>query len=165
MFSLGLEHGKVQIYTGEGKGKTTAALGLCLRAMGYGLKPMFLQFVKERHCSEHDMAQRIGLEIVQGQGQTGEDRDAYILDVARKAVREGVYDVVVLDELGEAMRLGHVRREDVVRLCLDRCPHTELVLTGRGLESLEDVCDLMTVMTARKHYYDDGVLARRGIEW
>ena len=143
-----LEVGKVQIYTGDGKGKTTAALGLALRATGYGLNVLMLQFAKKLHCAEHDAAPRLGLRIVQA------DREQI-----------GQVDVLILDELGEAMRRGFVSCEDVETLIAMKPTTTEFVLTGRGLLPLADLADLVTEMRPVKHYFDEGLLARKGIEY
>ncbi len=175
-----LECGKVQIYTGDGKGKTTAALGLSLRAKGHGLDVLFLQFAKKLHCAEHDAAGLLDLEIAQATESTPEACARQIMDIARWAIapegkapmanieirpREQAVDVLVLDELGEAMRRGFVTREDVEGLIQDKPATCELVLTGRGLLRLSDLADLVTEMMPVKHYFDEGLLARQGIEY
>ena len=109
-----LEVGKVQIYTGDGKGKTTAALGLALRATGYGLNVLMLQFAKKLHCAEHDAAPRLGLRIVQADRDTPEACAAQIMELASEQISQ--VDVLILDELGEAMRRGFVTREDIEAL-------------------------------------------------
>ena len=158
-----LETGKVQIYTGDGKGKTTAALGLAFRAMGYGLDVLMLQFAKKLHCSEHDAAERFGLEIVQADRPTPEACARQIMELARKRI--GSVDILILDELGEAMRRGFVTREDIEDLIARKPATTELVMTGRGLLPLADLADLVTEMRSVKHYFDEGLLARKGIEY
>ena len=177
-----LDCGKVQIYTGDGKGKTTAALGLAFRAMGYGLDVLMLQFAKKLHCAEHDAAERFGLQIVQATCETPELCAHQIMDLAHAALdsrlpaaerpprldgslRQGPVDVLILDELGEAMRRGSVTRADVEGLIACKPETTELVLTGRGLLPLADLADLVTEMRSVKHYFDEGLLARRGIEY
>ena len=138
-----LEVGKVQIYTGDGKGKTTAAVGLALRATGYGLDVLMLQFAKKLHCAEHDAAPRLGLRIVQADRDTPEACAAQILELAREQISQ--VDVLILDELGEAMRRGFVTRGDVEALIAIKPATTELVLTGRGLLPLADLADLVGV--------------------
>ena len=163
-----LDCGKVQIYTGDGKGKTTAALGLAFRAMGYGLDVLMLQFAKKLRCAEHIEAERSGLRIVQGSRETPEDCAAEIMGLAREALGTGdvtPVDVLILDELGEAMRRGFVTRADVEELIALKPATTELVLTGRGLLPLADLADLVTEMRPVKHYFDQGLLARKGIEY
>ena len=158
-----LETGKVQIYTGDGKGKTTAALGLAFRAMGYGLDVAMLQFAKKLHCSEHDMAEGVGRSIIQATLDTPEQCAQEIMEMARERI--GTVDVLSLDELGEAMRRGFVTREDIEQLIAIKPATTELVLTGRGLLPLADLADLVTEMHPVKHYFDQGLLARKGIEY
>lgn len=164
-----LECGKLQIYTGDGKGKTTAALGLAFRATGYGLNVFMLQFAKKLHCAEHDAAERFGLRIVQATEKTPELCAHEIMGKARAALSpvDGTapVDVLILDEIGEAMRRGFVTRADVEELIAIKPETTELVLTGRGLLPLADLADLVTEMRPVKHYFDEGLLARKGIEY
>lgn len=175
-----LECGKVQIYTGDGKGKTTAALGLSMRARGHGLDVLFLQFAKKLHCAEHEAAPLLGLEIVQATEPTPEGCAHQIMDIARWALnpdgaapqasieihpRTEAVDVLVLDEVGEAMRRGFVTRKDIEVLIAAKPDTNELVLTGRGLLPLTDLADLVTEMVPHKHYFDEGLLARQGIEY
>ena len=153
----------VQIYTGDGKGKTTAALGLALRAPGYGLAVLRLQFAKKLHRAEHDAAPRLGLRIVQADRDTPEACAAQILDLAHEQISQ--VDVLILDELGEAMRRGFVTRKDVEGLIAQKPATTELVLTGLGLLPLADLAGLVTEMRPVKHNFDEGLLARQGIEY
>ena len=173
-----LECGKVQIYTGDGKGKTTAALGLSLRARGLGLDVLFLQFAKKLVCAEHEIAPQISLEIAQATRETPELCAQQILNLAHWALapagdapdasipiatRNKPVDVLVLDEVGYAMHRGYVTRADIEKLIASKPATTELVLTGRGLLDLADRADLVTEMVPIKHYFDEGLLARRGI--
>lgn len=175
-----LECGKVQIYTGDGKGKTTAALGLSMRARGYGLDALFLQFAKKLVCAEHEIAPCLGLEIAQATQETPELCAQQILKLAHWALapsgdapqasipiatRTKPVDVLVLDEVGYAMYRGYVARADIEGLIAAKPKTTELVLTGRGLNDLSDLADLVTEMVPVKHYFDEGLLARRGIEY
>ena len=172
-----LECGKVQIYTGDGKGKTTAALGLSLRARGLGLDVLFLQFAKKLVCAEHEIAPQIGLEIAQATRETPELCAQQILNLAHWALAPAgdAPDAsipiaarnkpVVLDEVGYAMHRGYVTRADIEKLIASKPATTELVLTGRGLLDLADRADLVTEMVPIKHYFDEGLLARRGIEY
>ena len=168
----GLEVGKIQIYTGDGKGKTTAALGLAFRAAGYGLDVLFLQFSKKLRCAEHEAAERFGLRIEQATADGPQACAAQILARAHEALGpcggadgDAPVDVLVLDELGSAMGRGFVTRADVEGLIAAKPATTELVLTGRGLLPLADLADLVTEMRPVKHYFDEGLLARKGIEY
>ena len=158
-----MDKGLVHLYCGNGKGKTTAALGLAMRATGYGLNVLMLQFAKKLHCAEHDAAPRLGLRIVQADRDTPEACAAQIMELAREQIDR--VDVLILDELGEAMRRGFVVREDIEELIAMKPATTELVLTGRGLLPLADLADLVTEMRPVKHYFDEGLLARQGIEY
>ncbi len=170
--------GYVHVYTGNGKGKTTAALGLTLRAAGAGWNVFFAQFAKGKATSERAALERFGDRITMRQygqphfirGNTGPD-DAD-LDLARRglaecreAITSGRYRLVVLDEanLGPMLRLFPV--EELLELVDARPDGVELVVTGRGADRrLLDRADLVTEMQEIKHYYRQGVLARTGIE-
>jgi cob(I)alamin adenosyltransferase len=169
--------GFVQVYTGDGKGKTTAALGLVLRALGQGLRPAFLQFMKaDPGWGEIVMLDRLGVPVVQcGLDHwviKGEATEADLaaaaagLERARELVVGGRYDLVVLDELATALFFELVPVEAVLDLLGARPPAVELVITGRRApEELLAAADLVTEMRPVKHYYDAGVRARRGIEY
>lgn len=122
-----------------------------------------LQFAKKLHCAEHGAAPRLGLRIVQADRDTPEACAAQILELAHEQISQ--VDVLILDELGEAMRRGFVTRKDVEGLIALKPNTTELMLTGRGLLSLADLADLVTEMRPVKHYFDEGLLARQGIEY
>lgn len=105
----------------------------------------------------------MGLRIVQADRDTPEACAAQILELAREQISQ--VDVLILDELGEAMRRGFVTRKDVEGLIAQKPATTELVLTGRGLLPLANLADLVTEMCPIKHYFDEGLLARQGIEY
>ncbi len=172
-----LQQGYVQLYTGNGKGKTTAALGLALRASGAGLSVLILQFMKGMKYSElislklldnvhieqlgSDSFCRVGNENFETHRSLAGQGFQRALD----AVRHGSHDVIILDEIITAMSFGLVSEDDIVELIAIKQPRTELVLTGRGVtQKLIDACDLVTEMREIKHYYQKGVLAREGIE-
>jgi cob(I)alamin adenosyltransferase len=169
--------GFVQVYTGEGKGKTTAALGLSMRALGQGLRVAFLQFMKgDPTWGELVTLRRLGVEPVQvgldhwvHKGKaTADDLAAAAAGLARARdlVLSGAFDVVVLDELCTALFFELVGLDDVLALIAGKPRHTELVITGRGApEGLVAAADLVTEMRPVKHYFDAGVKARRGIEY
>lgn len=168
--------GYVHVYTGNGKGKTTAALGLALRAAGAGWKVFFAQFAKGAATSEHAALTRFDDRItIRQYGQTGfirrdpaeEDLDLaqHGLAECRQAIASGQYRLVVLDEanIGPALRLFPV--EELLALVDARPDGVELVLTGRHADRrLLDRADLVTEMQEVKHYYRQGVMARTGIE-
>ncbi|HJV35851.1 cob(I)yrinic acid a,c-diamide adenosyltransferase [Geomonas sp.] len=173
-----LEQGLIQVYTGNGKGKTTASLGLALRAVGRELTVCMIQFMKGGGpYGEQMAAERLApfLTIVQT-GRPGwvnkdnphqEDKKltAEALELARKAVTGGEYDLVILDEINGAVSMGLVPVEGVLELMADKPPRVELVLTGRNADPrVVEAADLVTEMREVKHYYKAGVPARVGIE-
>lgn len=168
----------VHVYTGDGKGKTTASLGLALRALGHGMRVFVIQFMKGNiEYGELEMARRLApeLELRQMGRETfvsRENPDPVDIDWAQRALKlsrevvvSGERDLVVLDEVNVAVDFGLVSVEDVLKLVAQRPPHVELVLTGRyAHEKLLEAADLVTEMRCVKHYYDEGVQARVGIE-
>jgi cob(I)alamin adenosyltransferase len=169
-------NGYLQVYTGDGKGKTTAALGLALRAAGAGLRVYIAQFVKGMAYSEHRALERFSdLITVRQFGRTcfihdqpdPLDRDiAQVgLEEVRKVLASGDYDVVILDEANIAVHFGLISVDDLLGLMDARPPDTELVITGRRAHpAVVRRADLVTEMLEIKHYYHDGVEARQGIE-
>ena len=173
----GLDQGFVQLYTGDGKGKTTAALGLVLRAAGKGLRPLVLQFMKaDPSWGEIVALERLGVPVrqcgldhwvIKGEA-TQEDLAAATagFQTARELVAAGGYDVVVLDELVTAVFFELVPLQAVLDLIAAKPRGVELVITGRRApQELVDAADLVTEMKPVKHYYDAGVHARSGIEF
>jgi len=175
---MSLERGLVQVYTGNGKGKTTASLGLALRAVGRGLKVCMVQFIKGggqygEHLSAEKLAPLLTIHQTGREGWIHKDRldpeDIRIareaLELARQAVTGAEYDLVILDEINGAAWFGLVGVEDVLSL-IDAKPATvELVLTGRSAdERVIAAADLVTEMREIKHYFAAGVQARIGIE-
>jgi len=168
--------GSVQIYTGNGKGKTTAALGLALRAAGAGLKVYVGQFIKSGCYSEIKSLKKLKKHIkVEQYGRgcfiKGKPKAADIklaekgLKKAKKAIYSKIYDVVILDEINIAIRLGLLNLKEVCGLIKSKPKNIELVLTGRAAHRhLLKLADLVTEMKEIKHYYNKGVKARKGIE-
>ena len=168
--------GYVQVYTGDGKGKTTAALGLAIRAAGAGLKVFIGQFIKSMEYSEIKALQRFEGQITLRQFGRG----CFIrgnpcqadIDIAQEALaaigaalKSGQYDVVIADEANVAFQCKIVSEAQLVALVEARPPQVELVLTGRGAPpAVIAAADLVTEMKAVKHYYEKGVQAREGIE-
>ncbi|MEN6428551.1 MAG: cob(I)yrinic acid a,c-diamide adenosyltransferase [Phycisphaerales bacterium] len=171
-----LERGYVQVYTGDGKGKTTAAIGLAIRAAGAGLRVFFAQFIKGLAYSEIEalsrFADRITVEqfgrgcFIRGEPQQA-DIQAACHGLARivEAIREGDYDLVILDEAIVAVECRLFPVERLLELIADKPEHVELVLTGRyACNALLEKADLVTEMREVKHYYRQGIGGRRGIE-
>jgi len=167
--------GLVHVYTGDGKGKTTAALGLALRAVGQGMKVIIIQFIKgDCICGEHLSAARYHLfEIVQlntGNSFTQNLEELrstteQTLALAEKIVPGGDYDVVILDEIFVAISKGLVSTEQILSLMSMKPVPMELILTGRGApKEIIEQADLVTEMVAVKHPFTKGVMARKGIE-
>jgi len=165
----------IQVYTGNGKGKTTAAIGLAVRASGAGLKVYIAQFCKGRLYSEIKALKNIkGIKIEQfGRScfiKRKPNKEDMILAQrglarVREAVTGGKYGVIILDEINIAMKFKLVSFNDLVRI-IDRVPaETEMVLTGRYAPGqLIKRADLASEMKEIKHYYNNGVSARKGIE-
>lgn len=173
-----MEKGYVQVYTGDGKGKTTAAMGLIVRALGAGLKVLFIQFMKGSEYSEIRFLRNISstaqLEIRQyGTGRfiTGKADHEQIgagakgLQEAAAALQSGQYDLVVLDEANMAVYFELFSVDDLIKAIQNRAPGVEVIITGRRADpKLIEVADLVTEMREIKHYYTQGVIARQGIE-
>lgn len=173
-----LEYGLVQVYTGNGKGKTTASLGLALRAVGRGMRVCMIQFIKGGGpYGEHMAAAKFSPLLTIH--QTGRDtwlfqdnldpEDVRIaresLDLGRQVLTGGAYDLVILDEINGAAWFGLISADDILALISRKPPQVELVLTGRNADSrVIDAADLVTEMVEVKHYYQQGVQARIGIE-
>lgn len=167
----------IHLYTGDGKGKTTAAFGLALRNIGWGGRVLVIQFLKRGRSGELKCAARIPeLEVRQyGTGKfivngSADERDYELarrgLEEAREALSSGKYTLVVLDEVNVAVHLGLLNEEDVIEVLRGRNPSTEVVLTGRHApKSFYDLADYVTEFVKVKHPYDRGVLARMGIEY
>jgi len=173
-FSKGL----VQVYTGEGKGKTTAAIGTVLRALGNDLKVCVIAFMKAGHPSGewNILAKLPDVSIIRfGSGTlvdpanvTPQDREEArkALMAAREAILGGEYDVVVLDEVNVAVAWKLIEIDEVLSLIEDRPLNVELVLTGRGADKeIVKMADIVTEMLNIKHPYNEGIAARRGIEF
>ncbi len=173
--------GFVIVYTGDGKGKTTAALGMAMRAIGRGWKVLMVQFMKGTwHYAELDTAKRLApdFEIVpMGKGFykilddhfTDQDHRAAALGAlqfAREKMESGEYDLLILDEVNNAVSAGLLSVGAVLELIDARPPDFNLVLTGRGApQELIERADLVTEMREVKHPYQKGILAQKGIDF
>ena len=170
--------GLVHVYTGNGKGKTTAAMGLAFRAVGRGLNVIMLQFLKPpKGYGEHMAAEMLpgftiepmgsdhmcGREVTKEQDLEDTRRG---LARAEEVLTSGEYDLVILDEAINSIRLGLLTPQTLIELLERRAPNTEVVLTGRGVpQEVIDYADLVTEMTLIKHPFDKGIGARKGIEY
>ncbi|MAG61055.1 cob(I)yrinic acid a,c-diamide adenosyltransferase [archaeon] len=207
--------GKVQVYTGDGKGKTTASLGLALRAIGQGYKVFMIQFMKGgaytgefvaasnylpnfsiaqygRHCIKQQKQMKIKgffslskseqknklFDYIRDDIECGTCRFCFLNDDvqrdyceealkhAMEIVSSGEHELVILDEINVAVQIGLLKPSHILNLISKKPSHVELVLTGRGASpEIIAVADLVTEMKLHKHYFDDGVNARRGIEY
>jgi cob(I)alamin adenosyltransferase len=179
-----LEKGLVQIYTGDGKGKTTAALGLALRAAGQGNKVLIYQFLKPNTL---ELGERFALEMSgikirvealdvpwdmsragKDQKQTADAKKAITEVLARIAetAEKRFYDLIILDEIVFCLSQHLARLEDIKNVIEKKDASVEIVLTGRGAtKELMELADLVTEMKKIKHPFDKGVKARQGIEF
>ena len=171
------KRGRLQVYMGNGKGKTTAALGLALRAAGAGAKVFIAQFAKGRKTSELAALERLSDVITIRQygrgslirGEPGPED----IEVARVGLEEaarimaaGEYPLVILDEANVAVHLGLFSADDLLAVIESRPEHVELVITGRCADPrVVDAADLVTEMLMIKHPFDEGVEARAGLDY
>lgn len=169
------EKGYIQVYTGDGKGKTTAAFGLALRAAGAGKRVFIGQFVKGMKYSELDILPKISNITLKQYGRdcfiynepTQEDIDAARAGFFEMAeiLRSGEYDMVIMDEANIAIYYKLFTFEELKQALISRADHVEVVVTGRKApQELIETADLVTEMKEIKHYYTKGVEARTGIE-
>jgi cob(I)alamin adenosyltransferase len=169
--------GYVHIYTGDGKGKTTAAIGLAVRASGHDRFTYIGQFMKGQHYGELTTLEDIPQVTIEQYGDEGCIRKDEITDKhiehavaglarAREEMLSGRHDIVILDEVNVALWFGLLKTDEVLALLEERPAGVELVLTGRRApQALLDRADLITEMVEVKHYYTEGVMARAGIEF
>lgn len=172
-----MDEGKVHVYTGDGKGKTTAAVGLAVRATGAGRRVYFGQFMKNGASGELDVLRALNERVMAEQYGTGNELAPFDTEADAAAARAGLaqareallskdYDVVVLDEANVADSLGYLEAGTLLELVGARPCGVELVLTGRDAsDELIEAADLVTEMHEVKHYFRDGTPARRGIEF
>jgi cob(I)alamin adenosyltransferase len=175
------DKGLVIVYTGNGKGKTTAALGLCIRAVGYDEKVCIVQFIKGSwKYGELDGIKRLApnVELYQkGLGFVGIiddklDRSQHIkaaeeaVSFAKEMILSGKYDIVILDEINVALNLGLIKVEQVMELINVKPELLDLVLTGRNAHpEIIERADLVTEMREIKHPYQKGIMAQKGIDF
>lgn len=172
-----LETGMVQVYTGNGKGKTTAALGLALRATGHGLRVHMIQFMKGggpygEHAAAERMAPLLTISctgwpgwVRKGDPAPEDRREAERALALARAALAGAFDLVILDEANGAVDFGLVEVEEILALIAAKPANVELVLTGRNAhEKIVEAADLVSEVREVKHYFRQGVDFRRGIE-
>ena len=173
--------GLVIVYTGNGKGKTTAALGLAIRAVGYEHKVCMLQFIKGSwHYGEMDSSKKLepNFELIAiGKGFVGilddnsprEEHEKYAaeaLRICREKINSGNYNVVILDEVNYAINLGLIDVQEIIKLIKEKPSNLDLVLTGRDVkEEIVELADLVTEMKEIKHPVKSGIKAKKGIDF
>lgn len=170
--------GLIQVYTGNGKGKTTASLGLVLRAVGKGRRAIIIQFMKGKidygelesikHVPNATIEQYGRPDFVDRENPAKIDIDLALkgFERAREVILSGKYDIVVLDELNIAMNYGLIEESDVLKLLNKKPDSVELILTGRyAPPSIIDIAALVTVMTEVKHPFMKGIECREGIDY
>ncbi len=174
-----LSQGLIHYYYGNGKGKTTAAMGLAVRAMGNGLQVLVVQFLKNGSSAEIGMLRQMGARVLAVEGLTGftfqmtpEEKAACAaeqnlnLEAALAAAVEGSCDLLILDEIGSALDTNMVSRERLQFLIEHRANTVEIVMTGHKLDPmLHEYADYVTRMEKQKHPYERGIAARKGIEY
>lgn len=173
--------GIVIVYTGNGKGKTTASLGVALRAIGHGLRVCMVQFIKgEWHYGELNSIKKLEPDfelIVAGKGFIGiidDDHDfeehvraaRTALDIVEQKISLDTFDIIILDEINYAVHLGVLQLADVMKIIENRPKHLSLILTGNhACEEIISLADLVTEMKEIKHPYKKGIKAKRGIDF
>jgi cob(I)alamin adenosyltransferase len=173
---MSAQRGLILVNTGNGKGKSTAAFGVAMRAAGQDLKVSIIQFIKGKwKTGEMETARRLGLEFMpMGKGFTWESknleedkalmRNAWA--VASEKILSGKYDLIILDEINYVLGYGHIPVDEVVQTLQSRPGHVHVVLTGRNApEEIISIADCVTEMREVKHPYRNGIPAQRGIDF
>ncbi len=174
-----LDQGLVSIFTGDGKGKTTAAIGAVVRAAGHGFRSFVIYFMKGKDYihGENTILSQLPNVSLASFGQKGwvdrknlkpENREQARLAMvtAREAINSGDYDIIVLDEINIVINYGLIELDEVIKLIKDKPKQVELILTGRYADpKLVQMADLVTEMQMIKHPYTKGIKARRGIDY
>jgi cob(I)alamin adenosyltransferase len=172
--------GLIHVYTGNGKGKTTAAFGLAMRAAGHGKRVLILQFLKSRTKDKGEIAsaKKAAIKVIKFKGQTTplfdpqvnraelkrNIREAIALSI--KEIKSGRYDLIIMDEFNNLFRDKYATTKDIERIIRDQSENLELVFTGRGApRKLIEIADYVTEMRMIKHPSENGLKARKGIEF
>ena len=175
------EKGLVIVYTGNGKGKSTAALGMALRAIGYDHKVCMLQFIKGSwHYGEIDSSKKLepNFELIPvGKGFVGilddnsprEEHEKYAAEavkICREKIFSGKYDIVILDEVNYAINLDLIDVQEIIKIIKEKPSELDLVLTGRNVkDEIVELADLVTEMKEIKHPFKSGIKAKKGIDF
>ena len=173
-----LKIGLVQVYTGDGKGKTTAAVGQAVRAKGKGLNVYIIQFLKKDDSSgEQVVLRELGVDIkcfgeryafrklTQKEVKKAKEFFEKIIDEIANEIEQKHYDIVILDEINLLVKKGLLNKKEVMELIKNKPQNTELILTGRGADKeIVELADLVTECVKIKHPYDKKIKARIGIE-
>ena len=175
-----MRQGLIQIYTGDGKGKTTAAVGLACRAVAHGLKVCCIYFHKNPErwkYGEHDTLRKLGIDIF---GFAREHPHFYKkaslkkireeclkgLEFVKKIYQEEKYDILILDEINISLRDGFLKEEEIMEILERKPENLELILTGRGASKrIIEKADLVSEIKNIKHPYESGIETRKGIEY
>lgn len=172
-----IEKGLIHVYTGDGKGKTTAAVGLAVRGVGAGNKVLFVQFMKGMQTSEIEPLQKLGIAVFRMErikkfvfNMTEEEKNLYKED-QKKCFLYGVdhdkeFDMIIFDEAISAINMGMINEAEMIRFLKEKPDNLELVLTGREAgEKIRACADYISEIKAVKHPYNNGISARKGIEY
>ena len=173
-----LKRGLIQVYTGNGKGKTTAAVGQAVRAVGGGLSVCIIQFLKKDDSSgEQDVLKKLGIKLqcfgenytfqklTQSEVKKAKGFFNKIINKIANEIEQKHYDLVILDEVNLLVKKGLINKKEVVELIKNKPQNTELILTGRGAgKEIIELADLVTRCVKIKHPYDKKIKARLGVE-
>lgn len=177
------KHGYIQVYTGDGKGKTTASLGLAMRALGRCWKVLIVMFTKggddygelysfrnlSPEIAENLTIVQAGLDrIVYEENKTEDDASAIKKgwELTKKAIKNDEYNLIILDEANIALDLGFIDLNEMIEVLKNKPEEMEIVLTGRNAKpEIEEIAHLVSEIIPKKHYWDTGVAARKGIEY
>ncbi|MBU0951702.1 MAG: cob(I)yrinic acid a,c-diamide adenosyltransferase [Elusimicrobia bacterium] len=175
-----MKKGLIHVYTGEGKGKTTASVGLAVRAKSHGLKVLFVSFNKEPKkwgCGEYKIFKKIGIDTLcfaqkhprfykNTSLKTLKIECRAALECLNKTIKKKKYDLLILDEINVALNCGYLKEEEILSFLKTKPENLEIILTGRGAtKKIIEKADLVSEIKKIKHPYDKGIIARKGIEF
>jgi cob(I)alamin adenosyltransferase len=175
-----MKKGLIHVYTGDGKGKTTAAFGLAIRAAGHGKRVLILQFLKSRikNAGEIRIARKSGVKVIRFRDQTSPIFDSTVkisdlkksikqaIDLSLDIIKSGKYDLIIMEEFNNLFKNKYVNLTTLKTIIQSKPEELEMVFTGRGApKKLVDIADYVTEMRMVKHPANNGVIARKGIEY